>query len=69
MVPLRAVCGKCDVVLYEGTEIKASSEIILGYDGKCPKCGRKLSFIPKKVEIRIANEVGNLRRLNKRKRR
>ena len=69
MVPLRAVCNKCDAVLYEGIEIKASSEIVLSYDGRCPKCGRKLSFIPKKVEIGIANETTNLGRLGKRKRR
>jgi len=53
MVPLRAICHKCGTILYEGAEVKAPNEIISNYDGKCPKCGRKLSFIPKRVEIEL----------------
>ncbi len=67
-MPLRAFCHKCGAVLYEGVEIKAPNEIISEYDGKCPKCGRKLSFIPKIAEIRAATDINKVSRLGKRKR-
>jgi len=56
-VPQRVICQKCGAVLYEGIELKPPDEIIQGYDGKCPKCGKKLSFIPRNVEVKSINET------------
>jgi len=38
--------------------LKPPDEIIQANDGKCPKCGKKISFIPKKVDVIAANETG-----------
>jgi hypothetical protein len=26
------------------------------HEGKCPKCGKKISFVPKKVEVKSADQ-------------
>jgi hypothetical protein len=31
-------------MLYEGDILKSPQDIIKKYDGKCPKCSRKLNF-------------------------
>jgi len=51
------ICDKCGAVLYEGKELKAPYEVGETYDGKCPNCGKKLSYTPKKVEIKPAADV------------
>ncbi len=55
MMPQKVVCHNCGSILYEGLDLKPPDEIIQSYDGKCPKCGKKLSFIPKDVEVKSAN--------------
>jgi DNA-directed RNA polymerase subunit RPC12/RpoP len=60
-VPQKVICEKCGHVLYEGTELKPPDEIIQTNDGKCPKCGKKISFIPKKVEVIAANATARRR--------
>lgn len=45
-------CKKCGGILYEDMELKAPHEIVQRYDGRCPRCGRKLSSIPIKVVIK-----------------
>ncbi len=52
MMPQRVVCHECGFVLYEGVELKPPDEIVQSHDGKCPKCGKKLSFVPKDVEVK-----------------
>lgn len=47
------ICDKCCALLYEGEEIRPPNDIVLDYDGKCPNCGKKLSFVPINVEIRV----------------
>jgi DNA-directed RNA polymerase subunit RPC12/RpoP len=54
-LPQKVICEKCSFVLYEGTELKPPDEIIQTHDGKCPNCGKKISFIPKKVEVKSAD--------------
>jgi len=51
LMPLRVICHKCKFVLYDGKELKPSYEIIQGYNGRCPNCGKKLSEIPIDFEI------------------
>jgi predicted RNA-binding Zn-ribbon protein involved in translation (DUF1610 family) len=55
-LPQKVLCEKCGFILYEGIELKPPDEIIQNHDGKCPKCGKKISFIPKKVEVTSAGE-------------
>ncbi len=43
-VPQRVSCSQCGYVLFEGLELTAPDEIIQRFDGRCPKCGKKLSF-------------------------
>ena len=37
--------------------MKPPDEIIQTHEGKCPECGNKISFIPKKVEVKSAYEA------------
>jgi DNA-directed RNA polymerase subunit RPC12/RpoP len=53
-MPQRVVCQTCGHLLYEGDELKPPDEILHGNDGKCPKCGRKLSLVPIDVNVRPA---------------
>jgi len=61
-VPQKVICEKCGFVLYEGTDLKPPDEIIQTHEGKCPECGKEISFIPKKVEVTAATETGRRRR-------
>ncbi|MHC1586314.1 MAG: hypothetical protein ACXQTV_02065 [Candidatus Hecatellaceae archaeon] len=51
-MPQVAVCKDCGYVLYRGVELKSAEEIIQMVGGRCPKCGRKLSFSVEDVEVR-----------------
>ena len=59
-VPQRVICEECGALLYYGAELKPPDEIIQTYDGKCPKCGRRLSFVPKNAEVKPADETSRL---------
>jgi len=50
-MPQQIICDKCGAVLYEGRELKAPEEVIQENSGECPKCGKRLSFFPEKVNI------------------
>jgi len=41
-------------------ELKSPDDIIQSYDGKCPTCGKKLSYIPKKFEVKPVDETNQL---------
>jgi DNA-directed RNA polymerase subunit RPC12/RpoP len=51
-MPQRVLCDKCGAILYEGFELTPPDEIVQRYDGKCPKCGKKLAFSPENVVIK-----------------
>ena len=57
IVPQRVICQKCGFILYDGVELKPPDEIIQSYDGKCPNCGKKLSYVPKNVEVKPVDET------------
>jgi hypothetical protein len=38
--------------LYEGAELRPPDEILHEFEGKCPKCGKKLSLIPIDVDVK-----------------
>jgi len=50
---------KCSVLLYERGDIKPPNDIVLDYDGKCPNCGKKLSFAPINIEVRAIASQDN----------
>ncbi|MCJ7561170.1 hypothetical protein MUO79_11255 [Candidatus Bathyarchaeota archaeon] len=51
-MPQRVICHGCNHVLYEGAELRPPDEVLQQYDGKCPKCGKKLSLVPIDVEVK-----------------
>ncbi|MFQ6086753.1 MAG: hypothetical protein ACE5OV_01905 [Candidatus Bathyarchaeia archaeon] len=51
-MPQRIHCKKCGAILYEDMELKPPHEIVQRYDGRCPNCGRRLSYIPIKIKVR-----------------
>jgi len=53
-MPQRVICENCGQILYEGEDLKAPEEIVQQYSGRCPKCGKKLSTVPKNVEVKPA---------------
>ncbi|UCH70525.1 MAG: hypothetical protein JSV29_00645 [Candidatus Bathyarchaeota archaeon] len=57
-MPQRVICEQCGAILYEGVDLRPPDEIIQEYDGKCPKCGRKLSYTPKEVEVKSIEKSG-----------
>jgi hypothetical protein len=56
-MPLEVVCNGCGEILFKGLELRPPDEIIQIHDGKCPKCGRKLSFTPIRVEVKSVEEM------------
>gem|GEM_PF-1002168 len=50
-MPQQVLCDGCGEVLYQGYEIRSPEEIYEMYSGKCPKCGRKLSLMPQKIDV------------------
>ncbi|NIO36498.1 hypothetical protein GTO27_02220 [Candidatus Bathyarchaeota archaeon] len=56
-MPQLVICQKCSFVLYKGEELKPPYEIIGSYDGDCPNCGKKLSYMPKTVEIKLVDRI------------
>ena len=46
-MPIRYICKKCRFILYEYKRVQwpglpSPSDIISLFNGKCPRCGRKL---------------------------
>jgi len=56
-LPQRVYCHGCGAILYEGEELKSPEEILNMHDGKCPECGRTLSLMPLKIEVKAAPKV------------
>ena len=52
VVPQRVICSGCNHILYEGPDLKPPDEVLQQHDGKCPKCGKKLSLLPIDVEVK-----------------
>jgi DNA-directed RNA polymerase subunit RPC12/RpoP len=53
-MPQLIICEQCGATLYNGLDLKPPDEILQEHDGKCPKCGKKLSFTPKNIEVKQA---------------
>ena len=50
-VPQRVICHQCGFILYEGADLKPPDEILHEHNGKCPKCGKKISLVPIDVDV------------------
>jgi DNA-directed RNA polymerase subunit RPC12/RpoP len=57
-LPQRVICEQCGAIIYESVDLRPPDEIIQEHDGKCPKCGKKLLFTPKEVEVRPVEQFG-----------
>lgn len=57
-MPQKVVCSECGQTLYEGDILKSPQDIIKKYDGRCPKCNRKLGVETKSVSIYPCEEPG-----------
>jgi len=53
-LPQKVICHHCGAILYEGHDLKPPDEILQMHGGKCPECGKKLSLIPRNVEVKPA---------------
>ena len=51
-LPQRVSCSKCGYILFEGIELTPPDEIIQRFDGRCPKCGKKLTFEQGAVDVK-----------------
>lgn len=60
-MPQHVFCDACGAILYDGLELESPSEIILRYNGGCPKCRKRLSFDPDTIKMLPYEE--NLSRL------
>jgi len=50
------ICSKCGATLFESKdELKPLEDIIQMYDGRCPACKKRLSNVPKKIEVKPVN--------------
>jgi hypothetical protein len=50
-MPQKILCTTCNTILYEGFELESPFEILVGENGVCPSCGKKLKFIPDAIRI------------------
>ncbi len=55
-MPQKIVCEECGFSLYEGAEVKQPIEIILQYDGKCPKCGKDLEYNVSNIQVNLIDK-------------
>jgi len=50
-MPQKIVCSECGDVLYKGDTLKSPQDILKKYNGRCPKCDKKLNFSHDKVNV------------------
>jgi DNA-directed RNA polymerase subunit RPC12/RpoP len=51
-MPQRVACQGCGQILYDGPDLRPPDEILHEHEGKCPKCGKKLSLVPIDVDVK-----------------
>jgi len=56
LMPQKTICGDCGFILYEDLDLRSPDEIIEAYNGRCPECGKKLTFVPDNVYIKPAEK-------------
>jgi hypothetical protein len=56
-LPQKVICQGCGCILYEDIDLKSPEEIIQQHDGKCPSCGKKLTFAPENIDVRPVGQA------------
>ena len=56
-MPQHIICSECGHKLYNGLEVKQPVEIILQYNGKCPKCDKSLEYDLNKIQLTALEET------------
>ena len=56
MMPQKITCRGCGEVFYTGNDLKSPKDIIQQLKGVCPKCGKRLTFDFREVDIRVIRE-------------
>jgi transcription initiation factor IIE alpha subunit len=56
-MPQRILCSKCGEVLYEGDLLKSPQDVIKKFEGKCPSCGKELSFDTDSVTVKPCEDT------------
>jgi RNase P subunit RPR2 len=51
-MPQRILCKECNEVLYQGDLLKSPQDVIKKFEGKCPICGKDLSFETDAVSVK-----------------
>lgn len=46
------ICSRCSYVLYSGEKPVEILKVLSRYGDKCPRCLRKLSLEPKRIEVK-----------------
>ncbi|MCD6357088.1 MAG: hypothetical protein J7L75_00740 [Thermoproteales archaeon] len=46
------VCSRCSFILYSGERPVEVIKVLMKYGDRCPRCLRRLSLEPKRVEVR-----------------
>jgi hypothetical protein len=50
-LPQKIICKECGEVLYEGELLKSPQDVIKKFEGRCPNCGKDLSFVTDAVKV------------------
>ncbi|MFH0897802.1 MAG: hypothetical protein V1850_07150 [Candidatus Bathyarchaeota archaeon] len=61
-MPQKIICGGCGEILYNMNDLKSPNELLEQLKGVCPRCSKKLSFDPTKVDIGVLQEEEKIRR-------
>jgi hypothetical protein len=60
-MPQIVICHKCGTTLFESEDqLKPLEDIIQMYDGRCPACKKRLSSLPKNIEVKLVNVPNRL---------
>jgi len=55
-MPQLVICHKCGTTLFESKDqLKPLEDIIQMYDGRCPACKKRLSSLPKNIEVKLVD--------------
>jgi len=51
-MPQKILCKECNETLYEGDLLKSPQDVIKKFEGKCPSCGKDLTFETDAVSVK-----------------
>lgn len=54
-MPFEIVCDECGFILYRGSEMRSSKDVLRTFKGRCASCNEKLSLENFGMEVSPAN--------------